>query len=281
MKKIILILILSATLGSCRFFRRENREDAVARVYDHYLYKADLAGIVPKGSKAKDSLEITKTFINNWIRQTLLLHQAQSNLTEEQQDFAKQLEDYHNSLVIYEYESKLIRQKLDTVVSNKEVEDYYAANQANFELRENIVQVNYVTLSNNSPLINKFRTLLKSDRPADREKLEDLCQASAASSSLDNENWLPFNDLVKRVPLTVSDQVSFLESNKFIELQDSIYRYLVRIKSFKTKESVSPLSFETGNIRSIILNKRKLELVSRMQEDIFQEAMKKKNFELY
>jgi hypothetical protein len=280
MKKIILIVILATALGACKFLRRENREDAVARVYDHYLYKADLAGIVPEGSKTKDSIEITKTFINNWIRQTLLLHQAQSNLTDEQQDFARQLEDYHNSLVIYEYEAKLIRQKLDTVVTSNEVEDYYSANQANFELRENIVQVNYVTLSKNSPLASKFRTLLKSDRPADKEKLEDLCQ-SAANCSLDDENWLPFNDLVKRIPLTVSDQVSFLESNKYVELQDSLYRYLVRIKSFKTKESVSPLSFEVDNIRSIILNKRKLELVSQMQEDVFQEALKKKNFELY
>jgi hypothetical protein len=281
MKKVILIVLMAAALGACKYFGRENREDAVARVYDHYLYKADLAGIVPQGSKPKDSLEITKTFINNWIRQTLLLHQAQSNLTDEQQDFTKQLEDYHNSLVIYEYESKLIRQKLDTVVSAKEVEDYYAANQANFELRENIVQANYVTLSKISPLAAKFRTLLKSDRPADKEKLQELCQSSAAASSLDDENWIPFNDLVKKIPLTVSDQVDFLESNKYVELQDSVFRYLVRIKSFKTKESVSPLSFEAVNIRSIILNKRKLELVSRMQEDIFQEAMKKKNFELY
>ncbi len=281
MKIFAIVILIAFALGACKFFKRENREDAVARVYDHYLYKTDLEGIVPKGSKAKDSLEITKTFVNNWIRQTLLLHQSVSNLTNEQQDFTKQLEDYHNSLVIYEYESKLIRQKLDTVVSTKEIEDYYSANQANFELRENIVQVNYVTISKISPLVSKFRNLLKSKRPADKEKLEELCQSSAASSSLDNENWLPFNDLVKRVPLTVSDQVSFLENNKYVELQDSLFSYLVLIKSFKTKESVSPLSFEVDNIKSIILNKRKLELVSRMQEDIFQDALKKKNFELY
>ena len=281
MKNFALIILIAFALGACKFFKRENREDAVARVYDHYLYKTDLEGIVPKGSKTKDSLEITKTFINNWIRQTLLLHQSVSNLTDEQQDFTKQLEDYHNSLVIYEYESKLIKQKLDTVVSTKEIEDYYAANQANFELRENIVQVNYVTISKISPLVSKFRNLLKSKRPADMEQLEELCQSSDASSSLDNENWLPFNELVKRVPLTVSDQVSFLENNKYVELQDSLYSYLVLIKSFKTKESVSPLSFEVDNIKSIILNKRKLELVSRMQEDIFQDALKKKNFELY
>ena len=281
MNRLILFVLLIFGLGACKYFKPESSKDAVAKVYEHYLYKADLLGIVPVGSKPKDSIEITKTFINNWIRQTLVLHQAESNLSEEKRNFDRQLEDYRNSLIIYEYESELIRQKLDTVVPMKEIEDYYTANQANFGLRQNIVQVNYVTLSKNSPVVAKFRTLLKSDRPADKEKLADLCQASAANASLDNDNWIPFNELVNRVPLTVTDQVDFLDNNKYVELQDSLFRYLVRIKAYKTNESISPLSFEVANIRSIIVNKRKLELVNRMQEDIFQEALKKKNFEIY
>ena len=281
MKKLILFTLLVFGLGACKYFRPENSRDAVAKVYEHYLYRSDLEGIVPKGTVGKDSIEFTKTFINNWIRQTLVLHQAESNLSEEKRDFDRQLEDYRNSLIIYEYESELIRQKLDTVVPMKEIEDYYTANQSNFGLRQNIVQVNYITLSKNSTIVAKFRTLLKSDKPADREKLEELCQASAANASLDNENWIPFSDLVKRVPLTVSDQVDFLNNNKYVEVQDTTYRYLVRFRAYKTNESVSPLNFEAGNIRSIILNKRKLELVSRMQEDVFQQALKKKNFEIY
>jgi hypothetical protein len=281
MNKLILFAFLGFGLGACKYFKAESSKDAVAKVYEHYLYRADLQGIVPVGTKPKDSIEITKTFINNWIRQTLVLHQAESNLSEEKRNFDRQLLDYRNSLVIYEYESELIRQKLDTIVPVKEIEDYYAANQVNFELRQNIVQVNYVTLSKNSTAVAKFRTLIKSDRPADKEKLEDLCQSAAINASLDIENWIPFTDLVKKVPLTVSDQVDFLDNNKYVELQDSLYRYLVRIKAYKTKESVSPLSFVATNIRSIIVNKRKLELVSRMQEDVFKEALRKKNFEIY
>ena len=280
MKKLILFALLILLLGACKYFKQES-SDAVAKVYDHYLYKSDLQGIVPEGTKGKDSIEITKTFINSWIRQTLVLHKAESNLSEEKRDFTRQLEDYSNSLVIYEYESELIRQKLDTIVPMKEIEDYYAANQANFGLRQNIVQVNYVTLSKNSPVVAKFRTLLKSNTPADREKLEDLCQVSAVNASLDNENWISFTDLVKKVPLTVSDPMNFLDNNKYVELQDSLYRYLLHIKAYKTNESVSPLIFEVANIRSIILNKRKLELVRRMQEDVFQEAVQKKNIEIY
>ena len=37
----------------------------------------------------------------------------------------------------------------------------------------------------------------------------------------------------------------------------------------------------TGDIRDIILNKRKIELIERMQEDIYANAQKKNVFEIY
>jgi hypothetical protein len=60
-----------------------------------------------------------------------------------------------------------------------------------------------------------------------------------------------------------------------------MYVYLVRFKDFKIKESVSPLNFEKQRIRDIILNKRKIELINRMQEDIYTNARKKSVFEIY
>ena len=56
--------------------------------------------------------------------------------------------------------------------------------------------------------------------------------------------------------------------------------YFVNIKGFKIKNSLSPLSFEKENIRNIILNRRKLELISKMKEDVYNEAVKNKEFEI-
>ena len=57
--------------------------------------------------------------------------------------------------------------------------------------------------------------------------------------------------------------------------------YLVHFKDFKIKESVSPLNFEKQRIRDIILNKRKIELIGRMQDDIYTNAKKKNVFEIF
>ncbi|HOW30061.1 MAG TPA: hypothetical protein PLP88_00710 [Bacteroidales bacterium] len=282
MRKVFNIIALLLLLSSCSLLPgRSSDKIAVARVNDAYLYRDDLAGVVPAGTASQDSTDLVKTFINNWIRQQLLLQQAENNLSSDKTDFTKELEQYRNSLIIYQYESELVRQKLDTVVSPGEIAEYYAAHQANFQLRENIVKAAYVIIPVNSPVIGRMRNLLRSESNKDHEALESLCQEHADNFRLDLESWMPFSDLQKAVPLSAGDQEDFLSANRYFEVQDSTSRYLVRIFEYKTKESVSPLSFETSNIRSVILNKRRFELLSRLEEDLFKDALSKKKFEIY
>ena len=108
---------------SCSYFRKSDKEgkDAIARAFEYYLYNEDLQGVVPKGASKQDSISIVKNFIDNWFRQKVVLHKAESNLDEEKKDVEKKLLEYRNSLVTYAYETELIKQKLDTVVSEDEI----------------------------------------------------------------------------------------------------------------------------------------------------------------
>lgn len=282
MPRLFLFLPIVLLASSCSLFSGHgSKKEAVARVNDTYLYRDDLAGVVPAGTDEKDSTDLVKTYINNWIRQQLLLQQAENNLSSDKTDFTKELEQYRNSLIMYEYESELVKQKLDTVIPEKEIVDYYNKNLSNFQLRENIVKACYIIAPLKTREIPRMRDLLRSDKITDHGILESLCQEHASDFDLDSKNWMSFSDLLKKVPLSAGDQEAFLNSNKYFEVQDSVSRYMVRIYDFKMRESVSPLSFEMENIRSVILNKRKFELLSRMEEDLFNDALKKKKFEIY
>ncbi|MFA6950500.1 MAG: hypothetical protein WCQ70_07440 [Lentimicrobiaceae bacterium] len=279
---ILLVLVLSLT--SCKYFSGNKHEQIVAECYGQYLYKSDLQGLVPEGTTANDSVALTKQFIDNWIRGQIMLQQAEKNLTEDQKDFKDQLETYRNSLIIYAYESELVRQKLDTVITDQQIEEFYKSNQVNFQLRENIVRVNYVKIpavSAKPDLVKKAARLLKSSKSDDLDELAGLCQNSMLTCALDDENWISFDALTREIPIKTDDQEAFLESRTFYETNDSLFVYLVNFKEYKTKEGVSPLSFETENIRNLILNRRKIELMDRMQEEIFQEALKNKEFTIY
>jgi len=99
-----LIILVLIVFSSCTYFKKKT-ERVVARVLDDYLYESDLKGIIPSGTPPKDSVILTRNYIETWVRQNLIIHQAEKNLTGDQMDFSKQLEDYKNSLIIFEYET--------------------------------------------------------------------------------------------------------------------------------------------------------------------------------
>jgi len=278
-RKAILVLLIIIT--GCTSFFKKKTEHTVARVYSDYLYESDLRSVIPKGTTATDSIGLAKSYIDTWIHQRLIIHQAEQNLSGAQMDFTQQLDNYKNSLIIYAYENELVRQKLDTLVTDEDIENYYDGNQQNFLLKDNIVQLQYVKLPLKSTYTKQIRKLLGSDNPADKARLFKQCEQYASDYFLDDQNWIQFNDLLKQIPIKTYNQEEFLKNRRDLEYQDSAYIYLVRFRDFKIKESVSPLSFEKERIREIILNKRKIDLVKKMREDLFEHAQKKNDFEIF
>ncbi|MFP4469459.1 MAG: hypothetical protein ACLFPE_02175 [Bacteroidales bacterium] len=274
-------LFLIIFIGSCNTATFDGSDRILARVYDSYLYVSDLDGLVPSGTNTIDSLSITRNYVNNWVRNQLLLYQAERNLADDQKDFSRQLEDYRNSLIIYAYESELIRQNLDTVVGIEEIEAYYNDNQIKFALKENIVQVVYAKVADDEKMRKKISQLVKSDKEVDRDSLEYYCMRYAEEYDIIDQEWIIFNDLLQRVPVEAYNPEAFLAQNKFLSINDNGYDYYINILDYRLSESTSPLSLETANIRTIILNKRKKLLIKKMQQEIYNEAMKSNDFEYY
>lgn len=280
MKRTLFFILLFATAACNTFFKNQN-ERVLAKVYDAYLYESDLVGLVSPGTAVKDSIAITKSFIDNWVRQQLLINQAKRNLTSDQLDFSKQLENYKNSLIIYAYENALIRQSLDTLITEDEMQAYYDQNQQNFLLKDNIVQFQYVKLPVKTTNILQFRKLLNAGTEESQTRLSELCEKQAVDYFLDDRNWVLFNDLLRQIPVKTYNQEDFLKNHREFETQDSAYIYLVRFRDFKIKESVSPFAYEKSRIRNIILNKRKIELLNKMREDVYARAVKQNDIEIY
>lgn len=279
--RILVLCILSVFLFGCKSNKNEREDDkVVARVNESRLYLSDLRQIVPLNSSKEDSIRLVKNYINSWVRQTLLINKAEANLSEEQKDVEQQLEDYRNSLIIYAYEKELVSQKLDTVVKDQEIEEYYNKNQKDFELKDNIVKVNYAKLGKDDKALPKIKKLFRSEKPEEKAQLEDLCRQHAVNYFMDTNSWLLFDDLLKEIPIKTYNQEQFLENNRYVEMQDTAFVYLVNILNFRIKDGVSPLSFERENIRSIILNKRKLNLINKMKDDLYKEALEKKQIEV-
>lgn len=278
--KNVSILCLVLILSSCSLFYNEQETEVVARVYDKYLYKSDLIGVVPDEVSPEDSTLIVDSYVNSWGKSQLVLYKAELNLTEEKKNFEKQLEDYRNDLVTHVYKQELINQKLDTNVSEEEIELYYNSHLQNFKLKENIVKAFYLKLDTKAPKVNEVRKWYKSSQEENKANLQDYCIQYATVFNLNDSTWLSFNDLLKIVPIEIN-QEQFLRSNKYYEYQDSTAIYFVRIEDYKIKNSSSPLLYVKPTVKSIIINQRKLELISKMENELVEKALNKKNFEIY
>ncbi len=278
----ITYLLLLTFLFSCSSNAEKDQDRvAVARANNEYLYQDDIIDIVPAGTPTKDSAELIKKYIDNWIRESLVTQKAESNLGDDQKNVEKQLRNYRNSLITYTYEKELVKQKLDTIVTDAEIEEYYNNNKADFELKDNIIKVVYVKVDKKAPGLDKLKKMYKSDVPSDRELLESYCHQFASNFYLDDSSWLLFDDLLKEIPIQTYNKELFLQNNRFVEVSDSLNHYFVNIKGFQIRNSLSPLGFEKENIINIILNKRKLQLITKMIEDIYNDAANTNKIEIY
>ncbi len=90
-----------------------------------------------------------------------------------------------------------------------------------------------------------------------------------------------FDDILKEVPIENYNTELLLKNNTNIELADSSFVYFLRIKAYKIKNSVSPLSFERDNIKNIIINKRKLQLIDEMKREVYNQALDNNDLEIF
>lgn len=266
---------------SCSFIKKEADDSRIARVKEEYLLLSDIEGIVPENTTSEDSILLIDNYIQGWLKDNLILKKAELNLKENQKDVKKQLEDYRRSLIVYSYEKELIKQRLDTIVSMDEIQKFYDGNSQNFELRNDIVKVLYLKMTKKAPQLKKIRELYQYKKETDKEELKELAHQYAEKFHLNDEQWILFDELKKEVPIFVSQTKGFLKNIKNIEVEDSLSIYFVHIKDFKLKNDMSPLSFESKNIKNIIINKRKLSLINKIRSDLYEEAFMDKDIEIY
>jgi len=253
----------------------------VASVYDQTLTVSDLQSMMPDYDSNTDSMTIQSYFIDRWIQKQVLLHEAKDFLTHKEQNFDQQVNDYYHSLLIFAYENKKVESLLEKEVSEIELRRYYENHKAEFEMKKNIVKVNYIKFPVGFAQLETAKKLLFAENQSvkDQKKLEGICINYAQNMYMEN-TWLLFDDILKEIPINTYNQEQYLQRNRNIELSDSNSVYLVKIIDFKINEAYSPFEIEKETIKEIILNQRRQVLVKQIREEAIEKAKKNHAIEL-
>ncbi|CAM1353703.1 hypothetical protein [Tenacibaculum insulae] len=285
MKKVFFFLI-SLFIVSCDFISLKTTKTPqykpIATVYNKNLYKKDIEELLPKDVTKKDSLIIVKSFINSWAKQQLLLAKAEENISEVNSEKIENLVNtYKKSLYINGYKERLIKQQLDTIVSENEIKLYYQKNKQNFKLNEELLQFEYVHFGDD--FLDKEETIksFKSSKEEDRVDLERHL-LNFKSYRLQDSTWVTFSSLQEMIPPFQSEtKQNLLKISKYIQKEDSLGVYLVAVKNMLPKNATAPLLYVSSRIKQIILHKRKLELIREIEKTLINDAIENKNFKEY
>jgi len=275
--------------GSCDFIRIK-REAAqgepvrkpVARVGNSYLFQDELIGIAPGGVIAEDSVARVTAYVNSWVRKQLVINEAMKNIDIDELEVERKVLDYRYSLIGYEYQNYYIRQNLNDSVSDQEIEEYYKARLDNFILKQNIIKGTYIKVPKTAPRTQQIKGLMFSKKTKDQTDFKSYCIGFSAAYHMGDSSWIEFDKLVVNSPLfDIPNKVQFLRNNNYYETSDNEFLYFLKIDGYKISDNVSPLEFVKQDIKNIILNKRKVELARKLEDDVYENAAKRKDFEVF
>jgi hypothetical protein len=282
---LLLLLVLAFGIFSCSLFKKKDDKNSdkgklIAKVQDSYLYEDDVVGVFKDITTKQDSIVLRKDFINNWVKEQLVFYKALANLTDQEKNKDDELNRYYRSLIKYEYEKKFIEQKLNKTVSDSEVVKYYNDHKDIFNVTRCLVKIIFFQVPKKAADLKKAIKWFSSSTDKDQDLLHQYCMGNAIKYSLDLEKWFYFDDITQIIPIKEFD-CNNLRTNFDFELTDSICYYKFNFKEIRHEGTTSPLEFEKEKIKNIILHKRRIELIKKMEDNVFKEALDKNNFKIY
>ena len=283
------ILLMAGIFVGCDLFQIKDKQPEVitestpvARVYNTYLYPEDLEGLTSEAINSSDSTDIVERYVQSWIKKQLLIDQAASRIDFDEAEISRKILDYRYALMVHEFKQFHINEQLEREVTDDEIQSYYQTNQDNFELKQNIIRGIFIKLPKEAPKINTVGKLIRSQKPKDKDELASYCFQFATYYTLEDTVWMNFDELIQSTPLaSIPNREQYLKNNKYVETSDQNFEYFLYINEYKIADQISPLEFVRDNIEEIIVNKRKIALANQLETDIYSEAQKNNDFEIF
>jgi hypothetical protein len=258
-----------------------NNDKVVAEVGAKRLYLSDVSTLVPNDLPKEDSAIMADDYIRKWVRQELVLQKAEENLSAELKNVTRELEEYRNSLIIFRYKNELMAQRMDTTVTDAEILELYSQTPENFMLDRCIVKAVYMRIPADFANPDLLKEMAGNTSDEGIIEIRDYCRQYAKGFDIFTDRWVRFDRVIANIPVTIENPEQFLQQNQFIEHTDGEYYYLVALHEFKLKNEQAPVDYAQDNIKSLILNRRKIEFLREVENNIYREGVNKNNFKIY
>ena len=279
--KIFKIIFLLFIIISCDDLNKASQDELIARVNNNYLYKSDIDNLNIEFSSSYDSIIKVKSYINTWAKNYLFYEKALLNISiSQKQIIDKLINNYKFDIYNNTYKENIVKYKIDTIITENQLIDYYKRNFSNFLLKEPLYKIRFIGLPRDNIdrkfISNRFTRFSKEDKV-----FLDSISFQFTESFLNDSIWINKKTLLKIAPFINPEKVLSIKKPQYFQFEQSLQLYLFKIEDYLKENEVSPFSHIKNSIRNLVFNQRKFEFLKKFDQEIINDAIENKKFEIY
>lgn len=229
--------------------------------------------MLPKGIPPQDSVSMVKEYIEKWAKNLVILENSRDILKEnELLDIEQKVEQYRNDLLIDQIEIHwLSSDSLNSIPSESELKKYYENYKDSFIADNNFVEYRFIKVPKEKAYTT--RKLLLDNSPEANNALEKLAQENEYKAELKKNQWIEFHNLSKIIPLLKNAPPSIYLQKQIFNFPENDSYFMLQITDFAKNGQKKPFSLVKNQIQSIVINKRKLNLLSDKKNELYEKAL--------
>lgn len=266
-------LLLCSILSSCGWRQQVpvDKETILCEVYGKRLLYSEVAGVIPSSLSSTDSTVFIKNYVDRWIKDALLLRQAELNVQDEL-NVTKLVEAYRESLLLVNYEKQLYETQLEMEISPLDMATHFEEHKDDYLLSESVAKIAlFKPVSRDS----KSRKLWNRSKTESLKVLEESCAEEGAYCFSDTSIWLPLLEINTLLP-----QGDLTDSR--LKVGDvAVAEAFLHIFELYNKGEIAPIEYVDEEIRRSILFERRSDLLKRKRNELYEKELDKSNVKNY
>ena len=235
--------------------------------------------MIPEGMSSEDSALIINAYTERWVREAVMMHEAERNIPQDL-DIDELVQDYRASLILHNYEKKLVEQLLDSTILDNDLKTFYDKNKEQYKLKEPVLRCRLIKIDQSAPDIGQLDNWWSDNETEDRATIMEYLNEYSELHLLNDSTWYKLSEIA---PFWVGGNLraNQLPGNQPIVRSDGTFKYYLKVNEVIPAEQQLPISYVKNQAKKVILHKRKMELLDKTKEDMYDEALRKNAVKIF
>ncbi len=273
--RVLIFVAALAVLFGCKSGKKsEKKEDNIAAtVYGKNLYYSGITIDFPQGISDAERSNLINSYVEHWVRKEILAHDATKSV-KDLKKINRLTEDYKKSLIIEDFKERYIQDNLDSVITKKQLNEFYDANKNQFVLDHSVANVIYAKFKDNKYNLDKFYENWKKKK---FKYVSGFCEKNSDEYLFKKDNWYDLEKVKKELP-------SFLRKNKDsyeVQINKKGYEYFLKVFETRHKNENIPLDMVKKKVEKLILQKRKSDILDKYIEELYKKEIANNKIKVY